>query len=383
MLSKLKRIDWLIVFVLACFAGISYMLIDSAIYNYPRYKFSGMATKMLVVYGLSFVVLIVASLVNYRILTKFWYVLYAIGIGLLIAVRYYGAEINSARSWFVIREGLTFQPAELMKIILVIAIAGYLGYRKGEPLRLLQEVVPVGLISIIPFTLILIQPDLGNAIIFVVIVVGMLWIGNLRYSHVLIGLVAIIVALSAFLSIYNSYHETIHEYLSERGMAHWMERIDTFIDPDGADDDSAYQVRNSMTAIGSGGLLGDGFKAGNSIQNQNVPLPFSDSIFVVLGEEFGFIGSAVLLLLYFMMIYRMILIAIQCDNLPGSLIITGVVSMFVFQIFQNVGMLIGIMPLTGITLPFISYGGTSVLINVICLGIVQSIRVHQEEQSPY
>src|SRR5690606_3421823 len=123
MLGKLKRIDWLIVFVLACFAGISYQLIDSAIYNYPKYKHSGMATKMLVVYGLSIVVLLVAALVNYRILTKFWYVLYAIGIGLLIAVRYYGAEFNGAKSWFVITEGLTFQPAELMKIILVIAIA--------------------------------------------------------------------------------------------------------------------------------------------------------------------------------------------------------------------------------------------------------------------
>ena len=163
MLGKLKRIDWLIVFVLACFAGFSYLLIDSAIYNYPRYKYSGMATKMLYVYGLSFVVLIVTSLINYRIVTKFWYVLYAIGIGLLIAVRYYGAEFNGARSWFVIREGLTFQPAELMKIILVIAIAGYLQYRKGEPLRLVQEVLPVGLISLLPFTLILIQPDLGSA----------------------------------------------------------------------------------------------------------------------------------------------------------------------------------------------------------------------------
>ena len=102
-----------------------------------------------------------------------------------------------------------------------------------------------------------------------------------------------------------------------------------------------------------------------------------------MGEEFGFIGSAVLLLLYFLMIYRMILAAIQCDNLTGALIITGIVSMFVFQIFENIGMLLGIMPLTGITLPFISYGGTSVLINMLCLGIVQSIRVHKEEPSPY
>jgi rod shape determining protein RodA len=383
MLGKLKRIDWLIVFVLGCFAGISYLLIDSAIYTNARYQNSGMATKMLYVYGLSFVVLIIVSMVNYRFITKIWYVSYAIGIGLLIAVRYYGVTYNGAKSWFQLADGLTFQPAELMKIILVIAIAGYLSYRKGDPLRLVQEVLPVGLISFIPFFIILIQPDLGNAIIFVVIIIGMLWIGNLKYTYVLISLVAGAILLASFLYLYNTYHDEMYAFLSERETSHWMDRVDTFLDPEGVDDDSAYHVKNSMTAIGSGGLLGDGFKQGNSIHSWNVPLPFSDSIFVVLGEEFGFVGSAVLLLLYFMLIYRMILIAIQCDNLTGALIITGVVSMFVFQIFENVGMLIGIMPLTGITLPFISYGGTSVLINVICLGIVQSIRIHQEEPSPY
>ena len=383
MLAKLKRIDWLIVFVLIGFMGISYFLINSAIYTNLRYQNSGMATKTLYVYGLGFFVMLITAFINYRFVMKIWYVPYIIGIGLLIAVRYYGIELNGARSWFEITDGLTFQPAELMKILLVLAIAGFLAYRKGEPLRLLQDVTPVGVISFIPFALVLMQPDLGNAIIFVVIVIGMLWIGNLRYLYVVISLAVGVIFLTSFLYVYNNYHEDIYAYLDERDKSHWMDRIDTFLDPESASNDARYHVENAQIAIGSGGLLGDGYKQGNSIHNWTVPLPFSDSIFVVLGEEFGFIGSAVLLLLYFMMIYRMILAAIQCDDLTGALIITGIVSMFVFQIFENIGMLLDIMPLTGITLPFISYGGTSVLINMLCLGIVQSIRVHKEEPSPY
>lgn len=382
MLAKLKRIDWLIVFVLLGLMGISYFLIESAIHS-SVYRNSGWGTKTLYVFGLGFVVMFLTAAINYRFITKLWYVPYAIGIGLLIAVRYYGIEVNGAKSWFKLSEGLTFQPAELMKIILVIAIAGFLAYRKGEPLRLLQEVVPIGVLSIIPFIIVLVQPDLGNAIIFVVIVVGMLWIGNLRYTYVIVSLVVGILLLSSFLYLYSAYHDQLYAYLSERGNAHWMNRIDTFLDPENADEDAKWHVENSLIAIGSGGLLGDGYKQGNSVHQGNVPFPFSDSIFVVLGEEFGFVGSALLLLLYFVLIYRMILAAIQCDDLTGALIITGIVSMFVFQIFENVGMLLGIMPLTGITLPFISYGGTSVLINMLCLGIVQSIRVHKQEPSPY
>ncbi len=118
---------------------------------------------------------------------------------------------------------------------------------------------------------------------------------------------------------------------------------------------------------------------GQSKTRGMIPYPYSDSIFVVIGEEFGFQGAAVLLLLYFLLIYRMIIIAFQCYDRRGSYIIIGIVSMYVFQIFQNIGMMIGLMPITGITLPFISYGGTSLILNMMCVGIVFSIKAHQEK----
>jgi len=134
-----------------------------------------------------------------------------------------------------------------------------------------------------------------------------------------------------------------------------------------------------MIAIGSGGLAGDGYLQGESKNRKFIPYTYSDSIFVVIGEEFGFQGAALLLLLYFLFIYRMILIAYQCYDRRGSFIIIGIATMMVFQIFQNIGMMIGIMPITGITLPFISYGGTSLLLNMLSIGLVFSIKAHQEK----
>jgi len=383
MLTRIKRLDWMIVLILIGFMGISYLLIQSAIHNNLVYRHTAMDQKMIVFYSLGFVVLFATAFINYRILLKLWIYIYVTGVATLVLVLKFGIQKNNARSWFQITESLNFQPAELMKLFLIIAIAGFIGYRKGETLRLGQEILPIGLIVLIPFVLVLIQPDLGNAMIFLIILLGMLWIGNLKYSYVLIGITIGIGLFFLFMSLYQTYHNPIADYLKTEGKIHWIERIDTFLDKDAVTQKESYHLDNAQIAIGSGGLLGDGFKEGNSIQNGRIPLAFSDSVFVVLGEEFGFVGSSALLLLYFLLVYRMILIAIQCNHLSGSLIITGIVSMLVFQIFQNVGMFLDILPITGITLPFISYGGTSLLINMLCIGIVQSIRVYQEQPSTY
>jgi len=169
--------------------------------------------------------------------------------------------------------------------------------------------------------------------------------------------------------------------LEKRDSEHWVRRIDTFLYPDQVSSDDRHQIQNSLIAIGSGGLTGEGYLQGEYVHKRFVPLTYSDSIFVVVAEEFGFIGCSVLLLLYFLLIYRMIWIAIQCDHFSGAFLVVGIVSMFVFQAFQNIGMLLGIMPLTGITLPFISYGGSSLLINMASVGLVMSTRLYKEKPS--
>jgi rod shape determining protein RodA len=378
LLQKFKRIDLLIVAILLAFMVISTLLVYSATLDDPNIVFD--LKKTITIYLISILAFIGVTLIDFRILLKISPYFYVTGLILLIAVYKFGMEINGAKSWFQLPGNLLFQPAEFMKLMLIIALAAFMARRQGEPLHFLTDVLPIGVIVLVPFVLVLIQPDLGNAIIFIVVLVGMLWIGNVKYTHFLAGLLLALAGFMLFYYLFTHFHEPIQQYLKEQGKGHWVTRIDTFIDPGNATKDQKFQVDNSIKAIGSGGLSGESYLKGTSVHRNFIPYAYSDSIFVVLAEEFGFVGSSVLLLLYFVLIYRMILISIQCNDKAGAYVIVGVVSMFVFQIFENVGMLLGIMPLTGITLPFISYGGTSLLLNMMSIALVVSIRVHQEKE---
>ncbi len=376
MLNRLKNIDWMMLTILLMFMGISTLAVRSATYNNPAYVNHDL--KTMIFYGIGFGVVLLATLVDYRLILKTWYVWYAIGIIMLLLIFVLVEPKNGARSWFEFGE-VSFQPAEIMKLFLIIGIAAVMGRRQGDPLRVRSDVMVVAAFSFVPFLLVMLQPDLGNAMIYIFIVLGMLWIGNVRYSYVMIGLAAVLGGLLLFVTLFNSYNAEIESYLNDRKLGHWYERINTYIHPEEASADARRQSEYAMIAIGSGGLAGDGYLQGESKNRKFIPYTYSDSIFVVIGEEFGFQGAALLLLLYFLFIYRMILIAYQCYDRRGSFIIIGIATMMVFQIFQNIGMMIGIMPITGITLPFISYGGTSLLLNMLSIGLVFSIKAHQEK----
>lgn len=378
MLAKLKNIDIPIVVILFAFMVISTMTVYSASVDHPSIVIS--VSKILILYAVGLIAFLACSLFDYRVLIRIAPFLYGIGIVSLIAVYFFGKKIHGARGWFELPGGLTFQPAELVKLILIICVTALLAKRGGDLLQIKNDLIPVCAAVLLPFILVLIQPDLGNAIIFVIILLGMLWIGNIKYTHVLLSIVILAGLGFLLLTLYKTFHESLFEVLKGYGFSHWMDRIDTYLYPQDVTEDDSYQVKNAIRAIGSGGLEGEGFLKGTSVHSNFIPFAYSDSIFVVVGEEFGFRGSAVLLLIYFLLIYRMILISIQSTQLSGAYIVVGVVSMFVFQIFENVGMMIGIMPLTGITLPFVSYGGTSLLINMLSLGLVMSVKLHQERE---
>lgn len=372
MLNKLKKLDWGILLILVCMMAVSALAVYSATSNTSFFY-----TRQLMYYGIGFVIAIVAILFDYRIVLKSWYVLYGIGITLLILVYFVGAEINNAKGWFQFGS-LSFQPAEFMKIIIIIGIAYLMGRRQGDRLNFSTDILTIAAFTFLPFMLVMIQPDLGNAIIYIVIVIGMLWIGNVKYSHVAIGLAIAVGCIFLFMFLFNTFNTEIKDYLKEQDKVHWYDRINTFVNPEEASADAKRQSNNAQIAIGSGGLNGDGFLQGDMKNGGFVPYTYSDSIFVVIGEEFGFQGSAILLLLYFLLIYRMIMIAFKCYDRRAAFIVIGIVSMFVFQVFQNIGMMIGLMPITGITLPFVSYGGTSLVLNMASIGLVFSIKAHQE-----
>lgn len=383
MLDKLKKIDWSIVFILLLFMVISTLLIYSATVDHPTYGNAGFPKKNLINYAVGFVVFFFVSMIDFRVFLKTSVYSYVAGILLLVSLYFFGVVKGGAIGWYELPMGLDFQPAELMKLILIITISAYLASRGGERLRFGRDVIVIGLVVFVPFVLVLMQPDLGNAVIYVVILLGMYWIGNIKYSHVLIGTVLAVALLAGFYYGFERYHDQIKHYAEAHKKAHWVERIDTFIDPSRVSSDEKFQTERSKIAIGSGSLFGDGYLKGSSVHQGFIPVVYSDSIFVVVGEEFGFVGASVLLLIYFVLIYRMILISIQTNDLGGSYMVVGIVSMYVFQIFQNIGMFIGLMPLTGITLPFVSYGGTSLLINMLSLGLIMSVRLHQEKESMF
>lgn len=377
MLTKLKKVDWGIMVTLVCFMVISALIVRSATYGNDQYH--NYDIKTLIFYAIGFVGIAIVTFIDYRVLFKLWFYFYVLGIILLIVVYFAAGELNGARGWFKLPGGLLFQPAEFMKIILIFTVAHLMGRRQGETLRMRKDLLLIAAYSFVPFALVMIQPDLGNAIIYVVIVLGMLWIGNVKLSYVVTGIVVVLGGLMLFIFLFNQFNKPIHDFLVKEDKAHWYERINGFINPEKASEKEVYQATNAKIAIGSGGLTGDGYMNGNSKNRRFIPYPYSDAIFVVIGEEFGFQGSAILILLYFFLIYRMIIIAYQCYDLRGGFIIIGVASMYVFQVFQNIGMMIGLMPITGITLPFVSYGGSSLLLNMLCIGLIFSVQAHQEK----
>lgn len=375
--KKFTKMDWAIIIILLIFMGISTVLIRSAGYNDPTTHYHYL--KNLRNYGIGFVLLFGTAFINYRWLVKAAPIFYLIGIVSLVLVRLFGVVRGGARGWFEVPGLGDVQPAEFMKLFLILMLAFFLARKQGEPLKFTTGVLPAGLIAFVPFALVMWQPDLGNAIIYFIIILGMLWIANVKYTHVLIGLAIAGGTIFGAFTLIDTYHDEIEAYLEEKGAGHWMDRIDAYLYPERATRDQMYQIMNSLSAIGSGGLFGKGFLQGTLVHNNFIPIAYSDSIFVVLAEEFGFLGASVVLLLFFLLIYRLVIISITCGELSGSYILIGIVSMFVFQVFQNIGMFLELLPLTGITLPFISYGGSSLFINMMSIGLALSVRIHAKQ----
>lgn len=376
MLHKFKKIDYSIVFILVILMVISILSIYSTTFGRP--KLEGLTQSSIMYYILGFVVFFGMSMINYKFIIKNYLYIYGIGMLLLIFVMFFGKEYYGAKGWLSIF-GVSLQPAELFKLCLIVFLSALLARKKNRPLYFGRDVIPVSLCVLPPLLLVLLQNDLGNALSYVIILVGLLWIGNIKFTHALIGFVIAVAAFVGGIQAYIHYHDEIVKFLKDVGRSHWADRFDPWLVPDQTSRDVLWQTYNAKLAIGSGGISGKGYMEGTTIQSNRVPLAYADSIFVQIGEEFGFVGASVLLLLYFILIHRLVLIALECKDRAGPYLIVGIIAMLLYQIFVNIGPFIGLMPLTGITLPFISSGGTSIMINMISMGIVMSIKVHTEE----
>ena len=363
----LKNFDYWTILILIGFAVYSYFGISSAKPN------TSYADKQLIWYGLGFLILFIVLLIDYEIISQYSYFFYGLGLLLLLGLFIFADETKGIVGWYSFK-GIKFQPSELMKIFVIITLAKYMSKKNQEPFEKFYQLYPVFLIIGIPFFLILMQPDLGTGVVFIMIMLSMMLVYGVKLRHFLyLGSIAGS-GVFTLIYLYNFKQEIFFKIIENY---QWL-RLTSFLDPSKDPLDSGYQVMQSLIAIGSGQLKGVGLYMGKQGKNNWVPESHTDFIFSVIAEEHGFIGGSILILLFFFLIYRIIRIGIDTKDNFGTYLAAGLVGMWVFTIFENIGMTLSLMPVTGIPLPFISYGGSALLTNFISLGIILNIGMRKK-----
>jgi len=312
--------------------------------------------------ALGVVVMVAAGWLGHRRLHRFRALVYLGMLGLLGAVLLVGAEVKGTRAWLQFG-GIQFQPSEFGKVVLVLALAAWLA-RGDEPSA--SRVVVAVLLVAAPVGLIILQPDLGTVLVYGAIAAGMALVAGVKGRHLLIlGLLL----LTGLVGVLQS--DVLEEYQ--------VRRLLVFVD-DEPDTKASYNLEQAQVAIGNGGLTGRGLFQGTQNNSALVPEQQTDFIFTVVAEETGFVGGAVLLGLVGLLLLRIWRIGQMAENRFGLLISAGVFSMLLFQVFQSVGMATGIMPITGIPFPLVSYGGSSLLTTFVAVGLVQSVHMRRHER---
>ncbi len=303
------------------------------------------------------------TLIDYRLLRAYTPIVWlAAVIGLtIVLIPGLGTEINGARAWISLPGGFQLQPAELAKIAIIVGISMILSDRDQtdkDPTDL--DVVKALAIAAVPILLIVAQPDLGTVLIISAAVVAMIGASGAPARWV-VGLMLLAV-VGVFTAVQTG---AVSQYQ--------VARLQSFVDPSADPQASGYQLRQSRITIGSGGLFGKGLFEGPQTNGRFVPEQQTDFIFTVAGEELGFVGCSLILALYFLLFVRAFSICRRSSDLFGRLVCIGVIAWFAFQTFENIGMTMGLMPMTGVPLPFLSYGGSSMFANLIGIGLLQNV----------
>lgn len=299
---------------------------------------------------------------DYRILEKFATPLYVLNLIMLLAVMFVGQSALGAQRWIQLGP-ISIQPSEFSKLIMIIGLADLLDKKKGR-FDSFKDSIPIFLYVGIPFLLVLKQPDLGTALVFLAILFGMIFVAGIRTKHLMIIFGSVLASMPVLWHFLKDYQKM---------------RLTVFLDPNVDPLGSGYHIIQSQIAIGSGMLFGKGLFGGTQSQLNFLPENHTDFIFAVIGEELGFIGAIFVLLLYFILLYRGIKIAGSARDSFGTLLATGITSMLAFHLLVNVGMTAGIMPVTGIPLPLMSYGVSALTTNMVSVGILLNIYMRRQK----
>ena len=318
-------------------------------------------TRALLWSGIAIVVFLVATAFDYQWIKTFAWPLYGLNIALLLLTLAIGAGVGGSARWIALGP-LTFQFSELAKILMIGVLAAYLGNREGR-LDSVGSILGAVLLIIPPWLLVMRQPDLGTSLCLLAILAGMLFMSGASLKWLLAGASGVLLSIPIALNFLQDYQRA---------------RILSFINPTADTQGAGWQVLQAQIAVGAGGLPGTGLTNGTQSRGQFLPVQESDFVFAVLAQELGFIGSLVVFLLFIALLWRVLVAAWRSQDPFGMLYASGVASMLLFQIFVNVGMVVGILPVTGIPLPFISHGGASLVSIALGLGVIQSVNIRQQ-----
>ena len=357
-IKKLRKIDWLILICALMLCGVGLIALFSASYDSDLDEFKKQAIWM----GISIGIMIIVMFIDYKILIKLSPILYGISIIALIAVLF-TKPINGARSWFNIKDGLfSFQPAEMAKVFIILFLAYVISLIQREGRNEINRIPKLAIILAtigVPVALIIVEPDYGTAAAYIVAFLLMIFVAGIDKKYIIIAIA--IVAIGVPLA---------YNFLLP---AHAKQRIDTFLHPESDPRGSGYNVLQSKLAIGAGQITGMGVLEGNQTQLGYLYPKTTDFIFSVIGEEMGFVVAGGVILLNVIIITRAIQIAKGIKDEAGAYVAIGIAGIFLFHTLENIGMTMGLLPITGVPLLFVSYGGSSMMTSFICIGVLLNI----------
>ncbi|PKN76998.1 MAG: rod shape-determining protein RodA [Deltaproteobacteria bacterium HGW-Deltaproteobacteria-10] len=312
-----------------------------------------------VLIGLFFMMMV--FLIDYRVISEGAYVIYGVSVALLIFVALFGHTANGSQRWIAFG-GFSFQPSELMKLTIILALARYFDdHKSNEPYTLKELVIPF-LMVLGPFLFILKQPDLGTALIIMIVFASIVFFIGVNWKSLAI------VSAGGLMLMPLGWH-----FLKD----YQRNRLITFLNPENDPLGTGYHIIQSMIAVGSGGIFGKGFLKGSQTQLKFLPEQQTDFVFSVFAEEWGFIGALFLFILFMSLIFWGLKIALHSRDLLGTLIAFGITALISWEVFINAGMVLGVLPVVGIPLPFLSYGGSAMIVLLTAIGLLMNVSVRR------
>ncbi|MFI8495479.1 rod shape-determining protein RodA [Peribacillus butanolivorans] len=366
-----NQLDYILLVTLFCLFIYSLFAVYSGSGQYETHDPYYFVKRQIIWYVIGVAIMVGVALFDFELLERWAAPLYSVGIGLLILVHFFGTFKNGATRWISLGF-FELQPSEFMKVFLILYLAVVLKRVANRALSFKNSIpitIKVLLLTIVPFYLILVQPDLGSALVIAAITFSLILASGISYKIVFILVSCFIALIRLLVHLHNNSYDIFSKIIKP----HQLERIYGWLSPDEYASSYGYQLKQAILGIGSGQMYGSGFNQGSQVQSGRIPEAHTDFIFSVIGEEFGFIGATILISLYFILLYRIMIIAFSSNNVFGYFICTGVIGLLSFQVFQNISMTIGLMPVTGIALPLLSYGGSALITNMIALGLVFSV----------